>query len=95
MPGSTIRIRIQNDPYIQGSLITNQQVSCGYCCVETICIKIDEVTLPDEVKPAKSLIAYDLADPPKPVPYLGIACGCYAKFQRQLAHIMSKRVMKK
>jgi hypothetical protein len=62
---------------------------CGRCGTRTLSISIHDVQLPDGIKP-QSTILYS-GDDEKPFhKHLGIGCGCYAKFHRQIAHIADR-----
>lgn len=70
---------------------------CGVCGQTRMVIRIEEITLPQGIEPSKSIIAYrDDPTNPKVVPltYIGIGCGCYAKFHRQVAHIKTQQARK-
>ena len=86
---------MQDDPYIRGNLVLEATVPCGNCHLEAVCIHIIGVTMPEGIKPNRSMIAYKLDGPsdtpPKALDHLGITCGCYARFHRQMTHIMDKR----
>lgn len=86
-----------DDGLITGNVEANRQW-CEVCNFPTRCINIQSIDLPEDVgKPSTRLIAYvnkaDAAyrsDPIRPVKYIGIGCGCYAKFHRQIAHITTR-----
>lgn len=80
-----------NDGIIDGTIEAKGNF-CGNCNEPTWCVTVKEITLPAAIAPSYRLIAYGTAAGPEGVicihhRYLGIGCGCYAKFHRQLAHI--------
>jgi hypothetical protein len=65
---------------------------CGYCLHEGLRVRYSgKVTLPKDIEPSTKLILYrpDYISTPQKnrKQQLGITCGCYAKFHRQIAHI--------
>jgi hypothetical protein len=62
---------------------------CTYCGAATIlCVGYHGVTLPAGIKVEDTI----LADKDN---HLGINCGCYAKFHRQVAHIKDRMEARK
>lgn len=86
-----------DDGLITGNVETNRQW-CRICNFPTRCINIHSIDLPEDVgKPTNRLIAYERhitkderTETFGPVKYIGIGCGCYAKFHRQIAHITTR-----
>jgi hypothetical protein len=74
-----------HDGIISGVLTLNK--TCANCGSAVWAVKIETITLPTGLKPGPTLIAFDGK---KPVNILGITCGCYAKFHRQVAHIQGR-----
>lgn len=75
---------------------------CGNCNQPTTCILIDKVALPEGLEPSTKLIGYEafvpegsLAARLKPISLIGIGCGCYARFHRQVAHIQDRVTLRK
>lgn len=82
--------RVHQDGIIDGH-IAAQLRQCGNCKDHAWCIEIQEITLPEEIKPSNKLIAFfNGPTEVKPHRYIGVTCGCYAKFHRQIAHIKGK-----
>lgn len=80
-----------DDGLIEGQLWTNESMthSCGACDGNFRgLIRITKINLPEGIKPGKTLIAY--GKDAKPHKYLGIQCGCYARFHRQIVHIQTR-----
>lgn len=82
-----------DDGIVQGH-VKAQQYQCEACeehawCVEIVRVEVSKLS----IEPNPRLIAFELADydgSPHPIQYLGITCGCYARFHRQLAHIQDR-----
>lgn len=71
---------------------------CGNCRQPTTCIAVSKINLPDEIEPSTKLIGYEAFVPEgslsarlKPIHLIGIGCGCYARFHRQVAHIQDRK----
>lgn len=84
-----------DDGLILGAVERSRQV-CNVCGHTTMCIFITKITLPKGLEPSNSLIAFrDGKDQVNkrvvPLRYIGIGCGCYARFHRQVAHIETRR----
>lgn len=87
---------------VQDGIITGQVTKvrkvCGYCGAFIRCIQVDEVEMPEGVELGWTKIA--LRDPDgKPIEgehltYIGIGCGDYAEFHRQVKSIQLKRLRK-
>lgn len=78
---------MKNDGIIEGDFEAGR-TDCDACGENTgVTIKIKKITLPEGIKPGKTLIAFK---GPKAHKVIGISCGCYAKFHRQIAHIEDK-----
>jgi hypothetical protein len=85
-----------DDGHIQGAITQTRQF-CGNCMLSLRCIRISIITLPEGIEPSAKLIAYTTVDYDEDRgtrilqhQFLGIGCGCYAKFHRQIAHIQDK-----
>lgn len=59
---------------------------CNHCGHETYCVRIYDASPPEVGDDTLDLNRTIL----KGVEFLGIGCGCYAKFHRQVAHIMDR-----
>jgi hypothetical protein len=88
------------DPYIIGRIHENK-VICDRCGQGTTGILISNVLLPKDIEPSTRLIvckpAFDShGDETEEALFdwlevLGIGCGCFAKFHRQIAHILDRQ----
>lgn len=84
------------DGLIRGEVLTNK-TECGNCGAKTVVIGVRELTLPDGIKPSTRLIPYkpdfdgSVEDTYTTIHFLGIGCGCYARFHRQIAHIQDRK----
>jgi hypothetical protein len=71
---------------------------CEVCGFSTRCLHIYEVHMPDGIEVGKTIVANRLETPTSPahnhITLIGIGCGCYAKFHRQVAHIQDKMAVK-
>ncbi len=79
-----------NDGIVSGRLL-HRTIDCDVCGVPTCCVRVDGYNLP-EIRWTSTLICIwpnrPVRDPePQCAVFLGIGCGCYAKFHRQVAHI--------
>ena len=84
-------IRAVNDGLITGGVST-QGLPCPNCNQTTVCVDIDAIKLPESIKPNRKLIAfYEVPTGVTEHLWLGIGCGCYAKFHRQIAHIQDRQ----
>lgn len=78
-----------SDGIIEGVIsIVEKPPTCPICEKDTWVILVKKITLPDGITPSKRLIIFK--DDHKEYPSIGIGCGCYAKFHRQIAHIQSR-----
>lgn len=102
MPRSDTSTRIkeyqlEDEPFIDGVVTCRPGgLRCENCHTHTnVIIRIKKVNLPAGIQPATSLIAYmpkpQTLDEIVPLQYLGITCGCYARFHRQICHINEMR----
>lgn len=86
---------LRDDPYIVGRIQTHAQGKCDNCHGNAFIIVINGIYLPSGIEPSRSMIVYRLDTPPDEpleiISYLGITCGCYARFHRQMTHILDKR----
>ena len=86
-------LRDLDDGLITGTVVTVGKI-CGHCESRTFCVHIDLIKLPAGIEPSTKLIPYTVVDMDEDrgvslvhYEYLGIGCGCYARFHRQIAHI--------
>lgn len=66
--------------------------ACDHCGVhdQPTC-EIRKIKLPEGIKPGPTLIGYQKYGVSVRGPkWLGLNCGCYAKFHRQIAHIQGR-----
>lgn len=66
---------------------------CPNCSELTLVWQIKDVKLPEGIKPSAKLIVYTHSnhDPGyETLKQIGIGCGCYSKFHRQIAHIKDR-----
>ena len=93
-PPKTLPKHLRDDPYISGRIQTHAQGKCDNCNSHAFIIQVFSVSLPSGISPHRSMIAYRLDtpqdEPLEPVNRLGITCGCYARFHRQVTHILDK-----
>lgn len=85
-----------NDGILHGKL-GQTKGDCEVCGMGTRCLHIYEAHMPEGIDIGKT-IAHSPTDTGAPITLIGIGCGCYAKFHRQVAHIQDKmtaRVEKK
>jgi hypothetical protein len=82
------------DGIISGWVETNKQ-TCGFCLVGTKCIGINDVKLPEGIDLDRTIVMRIMTNQKHPNRFIGIGCGCYAKFHRQVAHIQSKMESRK
>jgi hypothetical protein len=84
MPSKT-RVREVHDGLCNGGEITQYSTECDVCHAKTICVVMHPNTYNNlklmGIMPEKTILK----------PRLGIGCGCYAKFHRQVAHIRERR----
>jgi hypothetical protein len=80
-----------NDGYIAGRTSTRQRL-CKRCGKRTLCIEIDTLTLPQNMTVKATILQDRTFEEPTLIPFVGVGCGCYAKFHRQLAHINYSRM---
>lgn len=86
------------DGIIEGKVRARYEF-CAHCSESTIVVQIEALELPEGIKPSTKLIGYAQqvsADGTTVghVRYLGIGCGCYARFHRQIAHITTAQKKK-
>lgn len=75
------------DPYLQASVATDRKRRCEVCGESALCIIINRIELPEQIG-VEATILYERESNSTHM-YVGINCGCYAKFHRQVAHIVS------
>jgi hypothetical protein len=78
-----------NDGIIEGVPLRVHNDSCHACGGEVgVIVRIQSISLPEGIRPGRTMIAFkDEKDHHK---QLGIECGCYARFHRQVAHIQGR-----
>lgn len=79
---------IVNDGYIAGATTIGQR-NCGHCGERTLCIDIASLTLPPGMTVKATILQDRTIEEPKRVKRIGIGCGCYAKFHRQVVWIQT------
>lgn len=80
-----------NDGYITGS-ITGRVRWCEHCGEKAVCVHIINLVLPKGMT-VKATILQDAGHAePTCIDYVGVSCGCYGKFHRQVAHINDSRM---
>jgi hypothetical protein len=84
-----------NDGYIEG-ILERAPSPCANCDKVVHCIGIEAIHLPNGLESGRTLIPFkqdrrSTTPGYKRVTRLGIQCGCYAKAQRQIAHIEQRR----
>jgi hypothetical protein len=74
-----------DDGYIKGA-VHDKLGMCFWCLEPTRCIALDvrDATLPDDIKIENTILSVGIGFR---VMALGIGCGCYGRFHRQIAHI--------
>lgn len=92
--------RAVDDDLILGEVM-QLRAQCEHCLKKTVVVHIHTLNLPNGIESSTHLIPFYIenrdtlaADPIKQVKFLGIGCGCYAKFHRQIAYIKGARGMK-
>lgn len=83
-----------NDGIIKFKEDTVRRGKCSHCDEDTLVWELKEVILPDHIEASTKLIIYtNDASPPgyKLIRQIGIGCGCYARFHRQVAHIQDRK----
>lgn len=80
-----------NDGYIIG-VINGRLKKCGRCGTRTRVIDIISMTLPQGVTVKATILQVRNVDEPTAIGNVGIGCGCYARFHRQITHIMRSRL---
>ena len=78
-------MHVVDDGIIVGNVERNRG-QCENCGHTTMVINIQLVSLPDGINYDRRLIVADSND--QRISHIGIGCGCYAKFHRQIAHIV-------
>lgn len=87
---------IVTDGIITGE-VSRTRKRCSCCGGLGTALLVNEIEMPEEVELDWTiLVVRDSEGKPTGVPmnFLGISCGCYAKFHRQVAHIKTKRASK-
>lgn len=79
------------DGYLIGT-IGGRQVRCEHCQEKTACIEITGVVLPKGMTVKASILQDRNVAEPSCIKHVGVGCGCYAKFHRQIAHINDSRM---
>lgn len=74
-----------NDGIVSGKLL-HRTIDCDVCGVPTCCVRVGGYKL-GGINWRSVIIAVKKPGQPLAV-NLGIGCGCYAKFHRQVAHIL-------
>lgn len=82
---------VVNDGYISGATAPRQK-RCEHCGERTLCIDITGVILTKGVSVKATILQDRNYQEPKCIKSIGIGCGCYAKFHRQLVHITESRM---
>ena len=86
--------RLVDDGHVIGE-IARKKVECQVCYKKGVGIEVENIILPEHIKPSAHLIFFTgittnleddslLCDYASPI---GVSCGCYARAHRQLAHI--------
>lgn len=79
---------------IRDGIVTTDRIALGVCWTcnkkPVHLLHIKEITLPEGIKPSSRLIAFQ--DEKRHIEWIGLSCGCYARFHRQIAHILNRRV---
>lgn len=79
------------DDGILDGFIQRHACFCGVCGTRTYCITSRNYKHPTVPIKATILMQPDeFGQEPYRIWYLGIGCGCYGKFHRQIAHIVDK-----
>lgn len=80
------------DPYIRGLIHDDRKRRCEVCNRDCICIYVVRVDCPDGIDCAATILKdfndAVIRDILLRSIWLGINCGCYARFHRQVAHIV-------
>lgn len=79
---------LKGDPYIKARILDdpNHELHCGVCgTVTSVLVVVEDAQGLEHIHSIRkeSTIIGDTN-------YLGLTCGCYAKFHRQVAHIEDK-----
>jgi hypothetical protein len=74
-----------NDGIVSGKLL-HRTIACDVCGVPTCVVRVEDYKFPDEVWWQSTIVYLRKNETPIAV-NLGVGCGCYAKFHRQVAHI--------
>lgn len=80
-----------NDGYIMGAT-SGHQKKCGRCGEKTLCIDIAAISLPAGVTVKATILHKKGEEDPTLIQCIGIGCGDYAKFHRQISHITDSRM---
>lgn len=80
------------DPYIDpGFVQAERRLTCGVCNTNCLCIFVGDLNLPTGIGVDSTILHNKRTDDPEVhVDLIGINCGCYAKFHRQVAHIADR-----
>lgn len=82
---SGVRKSDWQDGIIVGTHIVGGQ--CDNCGNRALLLKVKKVVLPTNIKPDARLIMFHGRDEKDFHSHIGLSCGCYAKFHRQIAHV--------
>ena len=74
------------DGYISGELSPRAR-RCERCGKLTRCIRIHDVVLPEGVTLRATILQRRGEEDPTLITYIGLGCGDYARFHRQIVHI--------
>lgn len=89
LPHNRLTMHMLRDGIISGAIERTKQ-ECGICGTWTMVIWITTVDLPQGIK-VESTILTQTTSTTRPqgrtVGLIGVGCGCYARFHRQIAHI--------
>lgn len=84
-----------DDGILQGN-IERKRGECGVCGHTTMVIRVHTPTLENladlDIDPTRTLLkGITSSSRLRADPHIGIGCGCYAKFHRQIAHIRDRK----
>lgn len=77
-----------NDGYIAGATTIGQR-TCEVCGERTLCVDIANLTLPKGMTVKATILQDRTVEAPKRIRRVGIGCGDYAKFHRQIVWIQT------
>src|SRR5438552_15425880 len=85
-----LKMRDLDDPYIEGNMDTRaRKEKCEVCHAMAFpVIHLHNLTLPDGIKWDSVILTQGTGEDSFLVRTVGINCGCYARFHRQVAHIV-------